>query len=142
MGGAALVLQGQRDSATRDIDVSTPLAPEVTCIIDQIARRRQWPANWINDAVKMWTSHYDSPGDWEVYADSNWVTISIATTRLLLAMKLYACRGRRDIDDITTLFEACGVTSKEEALSVFDKYYPNEAVNDRARDLISSHFES
>ena len=42
------------------------------------------------------------------------VTISIAQPRLLLAMKLRANRGPRDVPDVLALIAVCGLRSYEQ----------------------------
>jgi hypothetical protein len=58
------------------------------------------------------------------------VTVSVATCKLLLAMKLLAARPR-DVEDITLLIAACGITERQAAFDVFDDYYPTESLKPR-----------
>ncbi len=85
-------------------------------------------------------SHYDTDADWDVFTDENDVTVLVARAPLLLAMKLYAGRGRRDAADIDRLLEACGVESLAEADELFDRYYPSEAIAENALQQLQSRF--
>lgn len=61
--------------------------------------------------------------------------MSVAKCPLLLAMKLLAGRSR-DIDDISLLLAACGITKRQGALNVFDHYYPTESIKQRALHIL------
>jgi hypothetical protein len=60
------------------------------------------------------------------------VTVLYARPRLLLAMKLRAGRGTRDAEDIEGLIEACAIASLAEAEELFDYYYSDEVMAERA----------
>ncbi len=68
------------------------------------------------------------------------VVVCIAGPRLLLAMKLLAGRGRRDQADIDRLLEVLGITSMEDAVAVFDHYYPTEVISKNAVRQLESRF--
>lgn len=80
----------------------------------------------------MWASHYDTDADWEVRFIRRDVTVQVAKPPLLLAMKLLAGRGLRDLTDIDLLLAACGITSLDGAMAAFNKYYPTESIAPRA----------
>ena len=68
------------------------------------------------------------------YGDPEWLTVIqrgevsvvIAPLDLMLAMKLYAGRGRRDSEDVTALVQALGIESVSQARDVFETYYPHD----------------
>lgn len=137
VGGAAVSLQVGREALTRDVDALHPTSARFIDVVHRIASRRGWPNDWLNDAVKGFASHYDTDDDWEVFDSGRDVTVLIARAPLLLAMKLRAARGTRDRDDIERLLRACRVVDGDEAESIFDRYYPTEVMNHRARYLLA-----
>ncbi|HSN02516.1 MAG TPA: hypothetical protein VLS91_03430 [Acidimicrobiales bacterium] len=50
------------------------------------------------------------------------MTIYVARSPLLLAMKLLAGRGLRDAWDIDLLLDACAIESFDEAMALFERY--------------------
>lgn len=128
VGAAAVALQVGREGLTKDIDALYTPTPEIKDVVKRIARTKNWPDTWLNDAVKMFVSHYDTDTDWEVYTEEEGVVILVARPQLLLAMKLLAGRGRRDADDIDRLLDACGIKSVQAAKEIFDRYYPTESI--------------
>ncbi len=96
--------------------------------------------NVLNNAVKMWASHFDTDGDWETHFAREQVTIRVARAPLLLAMKLLAGRGQRDAWDIDLLLDACAVTSLDDAVALFERYYPTETMAPRALRQLRERF--
>jgi hypothetical protein len=68
------------------------------------------------------------------------VRISVGSPQLLLAMKLRAGRGRRDIADVDTLLDACRVSSVGEAVGIFEAQYGAEMLPDRSRLHLEARF--
>ena len=89
----------------------------------------------------MWVSHHDTDADWEIRFITGDVSVQIAQPPLLLAMKLLAGRGQRDATDIDLLLGTCGITSFNEAMAVFDKYYPTETIAPRALRQLQDRFD-
>lgn len=142
VGGAALAIHFHRDTTTTDVDALYGKDPAVEEAARQIARARGWPDTWLNDDVKMWTSHFDGPGDWTRFEVRDDVTVSVAGARLLLAMKLRAARGRRDAHDIEVLLDACGTTSVREAVVLYEEYYPEDGMGPSALPQLRARFDS
>lgn len=140
VGGAAIAIRFGRHATTTDIDALYRADPAVEEAARTIARKHGWPETWLNDKVKMWTSHFDDPDDWADFAVRDDVTISVAGAPLLLAMKLRSGRGRRDAADIDLLLDACGVTGVAEALALYESYYPEDAMADGARRQLIARF--
>lgn len=131
VGGAAVMLQANRATLTSDVDAlftSTPLIAEA---IHRVASKNAWPEDWFNNAVLVFASHFDQDDDWELRFSHHNVEILIARPPLLLAMKLLAGRGRRDYPDIDLLVQACGLTTMNEAVAIFEHYYPTEVMRPR-----------
>lgn len=140
VGGAAVALQYGRPATTSDVDALYRADPAVEEAVIAIARRRGWPEDWLNDNVKMWTSHFDGPSDWAHFDVREDVTISVAAAPLLLAMKLRSARGRRDAPDIDVLLDACEIGSVTEAVELYDRYYPEDAMGPGALPQLETRF--
>jgi hypothetical protein len=140
VGGAAIAVRFARDTTTTDVDALYGSAPEVEAAAQHIARRRGWPDDWLNDKVKAFASHFDSPDDWVCLDARQGVEVRIADAPLLLAIKLRAARGRRDAADIDLLLDACGIDTAEAALAVFERYYPEELLPQRAHAQLAARF--
>jgi hypothetical protein len=135
VGGAAVMIQAGRESLSRDIDALYAPSPNIDEAIRAVAMSNNWAETWLNDAVNMYASNYDNDEDWEIHIARAGVTVSVAKCPLLLAMKLLAGRSR-DIDDISLLLAACGITERQGAVDVFDHYYPNETMKQRALRIL------
>lgn len=132
VGGAALAINFGREGTTADVDALYGSSDTVEEAARTIARRRGWPDSWLNDKAKMFATHFDAEDDWVAYAVRGGVEIRIASAQLLLAMKLRAARGRRDAGDIDLLLDECEVHTVAEARGIFERYYPEEELSDRA----------
>jgi hypothetical protein len=140
VGAAAITVQVGREAATSDIDALHGSSPEVKAAVERIAEARNWSPTWLNDAVKMYMSHRTTDADWELGIDEGVVTILYARPQLLLAMKLRAGRGLRDAEDIDGLLNACEIASRTEAEELFDHYYPEEIIAERAMRQLQARF--
>jgi hypothetical protein len=56
-------------------------------------------------------------------------------------MKLHAGRGRRDAGDVDLLLAKCGITTLEDAVEIFDKYYPTEVMAPKAMSQLRERFD-
>ena len=117
---------------TRDIDTLQLGGDEVQAAVDRVARARQWPSDWLNDAANMWASHFDTPDDWTVHLARGGESVCVARPQLLLAMKHLAGRGRRDTCDTDVLLDVCGIESIDQAMAVFNRCYPTESIAPKA----------
>jgi hypothetical protein len=133
VGGAALSIEYFDRPATADIDGLLHPSEEIKPFADQIASERGWPEDWLNDKVTAYVSHRDTDADWKTVITDGEVTVKVGSPKLLLAMKLWAGRGRRDGPDIEKLLAMCDVNCVEDAEHIFDHYYPEEAMKPGAR---------
>jgi hypothetical protein len=138
VGGAAISVCFTRETTTADVDALYGSDPVVEAAASEIARRRGWPDNWLNDNVKQFASHYDTNDDWIDFKVRDGVTLRIAGAELLLAMKLLASRGVRDSQDIDVLLAACQIETFENALQLFERYYPEEELSERAMTQLNA----
>lgn len=142
VGGAAIAIQFGRFATTSDVDALYRSDPVIEEVAREIAASRGWPDSWLNDDVKMWASHFDTLGDWtQIHVEGD-VTVSVASARLLLAMKLRAGRGRRDAPDIAILLEECDIGSVVEAVDLFDAYYPEDEIAPPAMAQLCATYDS
>jgi len=89
------------------------------------------PVDWLNDAALAYIPPVGAD-DWIEVVREGSVTISIGSPQMLLAMKLYANRGRRDADDIDYLLGVCGVTTVQDAQEIYERYHAQDVLTDAA----------
>jgi len=140
VGGAAISVAFDRETTTTDVDAMYGANPDVENAARTIAYRHGWPENWLNDNVKQFASHFDTPDDWTNLDVRDGVAIRVASAQLLLAMKLFAARGRRDSQDIDRLLDACAIQDAEAAVALFERYYPEEELSERALRQLHERF--
>jgi hypothetical protein len=137
-GGAALSLGFFDRGTTADIDARICFDADVTDLLQLIARKRGWQADWLNDAGKGFLPLYGRPVEWRTVFDQDGVTIRLASAEALLAMKLNANRPGRDDEDIAQLLVICGVDSLAGAEEVFEAYYPGDCMTERALRMVDA----
>jgi len=141
VGGAALRLAHFDRATTADIDAQiAPLAP-LTPIIEDIARDRGWPTNWLNNKAVMFIPTLGRTVEWEPVLDDADISIAIAPIDALLAMKLNAARPGRDTDDIAKLLVLNNIDSIAQAEELFESFYPGDALPDRTIRLVTHILE-
>lgn len=136
-GGSAIALEWQFRAATRDVDVviqgDSAFVREAA---RQIARARDWPEDWMNDAVKGFVSAH---GDHQPYAEytnperPGGLRVFVPTTEYLLAMKCLAMRvgdaEGHDATDIKHLIRVLGLKTTDAVMAVVEKYYPRTRIS-------------
>ena len=140
VGGAAVMIQAGREVLSRDIDALFAVSPALTQAISVVASNRNWSLDWLNNAVNMFASHFDTEKDWLPYIEKSGISLKVASCELLLAMKLHAGRGR-DAEDIDLLIKACEITTRREVEVIFDRFYPTESLKSRSQRLLATYFE-
>lgn len=131
VGGAALAVLDVKRRATSDIDAVVVPAGAASEVIQGMAVEYDLPANWLNDAALAYIPPVGNE-DWiEIYRSGR-VSISIGSPQMLLAMKLFANRGIRDIDDIEFLLSACEIKSVQDAQDIYERYHAQEMLSDSA----------
>jgi hypothetical protein len=136
IGGAALALRYFDRTSTTDIDARLSIDGDIRAVVEEIGRRHGWGVDWLNDAGAKFIPAYGRAVNWETLADRDGVTIQVASAEALLAMKLRANRQGRDSDDIAELMAICETNTVEAAESVFEAYYPGDALSDRAVAMV------
>lgn len=140
VGGAALRLAYFDRPATRDIDARIQPADALQPIVEGIGVERGWDTDWLNgDAVKF-IPGYGAAVNWLPLHHDEHVSIWVAPTDTLLAMKLKAIEGRRgrDEDDVAHLLAITGITTADEAEKLLDSFFPGDALNERALATLES----
>jgi predicted nucleotidyltransferase len=139
VGGAALALAFNARRTTRDIDAVFEPKSEVYGAAREVADRLNLPDDWLNDAVKSYIPGTD-PDALPIF-DRPGLTVSAASARFLLAMKLRAARVELDVDDIQFLANLLGLYSAEEILQVATERYDADDLPPRAKYLVQELFK-
>lgn len=143
VGGAAIALAHDHErDLTGDIDViGANGRPLVEAAVAEVAEERGLPPDWLNFKVAMSAPDPDRPEPaFKRLRERDGVRISVGSPQLLLAMKLRAGRGRRDIADVDTLLDACRVSSVGEAVGIFEAHYGAEVLPERSRLHLEARF--
>lgn len=142
VGGAAIVLTVNANRRlTRDIDAALSPKAEIERAARTVAERRHWPADWLNDdAAQFLPSGFGRPAEWVTLYQDATITIQAATNETLLAMKLYAAarRGTREAEDIADLLDRLGITSLDDAESLYGEFYPGDEFPPKTERLVES----
>lgn len=140
VGGAAMTLEYQARDATRDIDAQYYPKDAVNNVALQVARRHDLPDDWLNDKAAMFISPVVDDENAKVFLTIGTVMIQIASPEVLLAMKIRASRPSRDAADIEFLCRYLHVSSVDQAIDIFEAYYPEDPLPVRAKPLLKSIF--
>jgi hypothetical protein len=129
VGGGALCFVYDRQ-ATIDVDAAIYPKEAVAGYAAEIARRHGLVPDWLNDKAVGYFPH-DEPATILVVAVGD-VIVERADTDVLLAMKLRACRPRKDLFDLAVLLRHHDVRSLTEAEAWMDRFFPEDQVKDPA----------
>ncbi len=131
VGGAALAVLDVDRRATSDVDAVIVPAGVAVDVIATMAIDHDLPDKWLNDAALAYIPLVGSE-DWiEIYRCGD-VTVSIGSTPMLLAMKLFANRGIRDSDDIEFLLSACDIACVQDAQEIYERYHSQDVLSGSA----------
>lgn len=136
-GGSALILASNFRAATADVDAVAQLDQDVVDrLTADIARDRQWAADWLNDGVRTFLSpnvdgieqHHSL---FRAYPDDDdpGLRVFVPSAEYMLALKLAALRvdpkrGAKDRDDIKNLLAIVGIATAEEAVAFTAAFFP------------------
>jgi predicted nucleotidyltransferase len=146
-GGAVFTLvYGSRDS-TKDVDAVVRQGEVAKNLALKVARELGLPEDWLNDDVKQFLAEKEAKRRLAEADFGEGLRISVPTAAYLLAMKLRACRPplpgyAGDYGDIRFLVRKMGITSVEAAEAIHDKFFPHDALQDAAREVVSSAIEA
>jgi hypothetical protein len=145
VGGAAIALEYHHDRPiTSDVDawVAGTAAGRIDVdeLVATIAADRGWPSDWFNTKASMFIPDYGDSSEWTPIMTVGDVNVFVASAKMMLAMKLRAGRGRRDLSDLPPLIAATGVTSRANVQALYDEFYPHDPMADRSRSWLDQHF--
>lgn len=145
-GGSALMLASNFRIATQDVDAVVEGDQSiVTRWAVEIARKRQWPGDWLNDGVRTYLSpQVDSLQEhhalFRAYPSEQepGLRVFVPSPEYMLAMKLMAMRldptgEKSDVADILNLLDVVGLHTPEEVLSFAASFYPEATISGRLR---------
>ncbi|MGH9017678.1 MAG: nucleotidyltransferase [Acidimicrobiales bacterium] len=135
VGGAVMVMDFGAREMTDDVDGGVYPAKVVLEVAAEIGERRGWDPKWLNDAAKIYIPDFKRP-DWKSIKKVGTLEIFTADARAMLAMKMRASRGARDEIDLTVLLSECGIASAEEAVSLYEEYFPEDPLPAQAVPMI------
>jgi methylmalonyl-CoA mutase cobalamin-binding subunit len=138
VGGAAMALAFDARRSTRDIDAVFEPKTEVYRAAHAVAEELDLPDDWLNDAVKGFVPGTD-PDAVPVFERPG-LSVSAASARFLLAMKLRAARVEQDAEDIRFLAGLLGLHDADAVLQVALDRYSADDLPPRARFLVDELF--
>jgi hypothetical protein len=125
VGGAVMVLAHDSRDATFDVDGDFYPRDSVVEVAADVARLQGLPDDWLNAAANGFIPVFKSP-NWQPLYRFGSLEVLAADDRTMLAMKIRASRGRRDEPDIALLLQRCGITSVEQAVALYEEYFPED----------------
>ena len=152
-GGSALLLTLNRQINTGDVDAYSRETRISSKLAAEMAEEFGWDENWLNDGVKGWLSSRDADPDvkalFKTYPaeDQPGLRVYTAKPEYLFAMKCRAMRvggveTNSDIDDIKLLARAIGLKSSQDALTLVEKFYPQNMLQPKTRLGLEEIFSS
>jgi hypothetical protein len=137
VGGAVMVLAFESRESSDDLDASVYPPEEVLRMAREVGRRRGLEPDWLNDAAKVYIPIAKEP-DWQLLGTYGALEVLRADESTMLAMKLRASRGMRDRGDIEYLIRRCGFATEEDVLAMYNDFFPEDPLPNRAMPLIRS----
>lgn len=138
VGGGAMVVAYQARRLTRDVDAIFEPKAVVYEAAAAVGERLNLPENWLNDSVKSYLPGTDDSA--KVAFTSHSLTVSVASARYLLAMKLLAARAEQDEEDIRALYDICGFRTALDGMALVEEYYPSALIAPRTQFLLEEMF--
>ena len=150
-GGSAIVLSWEFRKSTRDVDVAIYNdAGYLKGIAGQIAQERNLPKDWLNDGVKGFLSNKEERQlflELPENSETKGLRVFTPTPEYLLAMKCMAMRigdleNSSDIEDIKNLIQITGLSTKDQIISLVEKFYPENLIQPKVLYGIEEIVES
>lgn len=137
VGGTAMLLAYNRTRLTKDVDAVS----ENSDVVEHEARAmaslcRDLADDWLNSRVRPMLPRMVDEDQAEVLAVPG-LSVAVASPRHMLAMKVCAARGERDIDDILLLCDVHGLTSISGVFAVADDVGGEGMIRDESVLLVS-----
>jgi Nucleotidyltransferase of unknown function (DUF6036) len=134
VGGAAMAIAYDTRRTTTDVDAIFVPSDIVREAAHVVAEELELEPDWLNDGAKSFAPGND-PDQVSVF-ESRFLSAAVASPRYLLAMKLLASRTDRDIDDILSLYQLCGLSTAKEGTELLESYYPARIIPVRDQLLL------
>ena len=139
IGGAAMSLAFARERTTEDVDARIDTGHyRLTQAVQKVGRRHGLPDSWLNEQA---TTAIPRTGDLRAQTlyESAYLTVTGASAKHLLAMKLAAARGK-DRQDIAVLCEQLELGDPAEAIALHRALFPGEQLKPAAREALDAAF--
>lgn len=149
-GGSCLMLVSNFRMASQDVDaVAATDQGFIDRVAAEIAERRGWPHDWLNDGVRTYLSpSVEAPDDLALTAtypseQTPGLRVYVPTAEYMLAMKLMSLRiggvdGEKDRGDIDNLIRIVGVGTPQDLVALAARYYPEARVSSKLRTAAAS----
>lgn len=125
VGGAAIALQHDVRRTTDDIDGLVVPAGDVLAAVREVARDERLREDWLSTAAQPWIP---APTIKVEPGATPGLAVELAPPEHLLAMKLIARRGARDMNDILILARALGVSRAEDLRKIVVAAYGEDMI--------------
>ena len=139
VGGAAMSLAFDRERTTRDVDARIDTGhSRLVEAVRKVGRRHGLGDTWLNDQATTAIPRTPDARAQTLY-ESPHLTVTGASAKHLLAMKLLAARGA-DRGDIATLAEHLKLKEPGDAIRIYKDLFPDEELKPRAHQLLDWAF--
>ena len=137
VGGTAMVLAYDRTRLTRDVDAITEAQEVVEAEAREMAAgRRDLASDWFNGRVRPLLPQVVDADRVEAFSAPG-ISVVVASPRHLLAMKVRAARGERDLEDIVLLARALGIDAIADVIAVADEVWGPGLLREESVFLVS-----
>lgn len=127
VGGAAIALRGiSADRRTGDVDALMVPEAEVLQAAHEVASDRQIRPNWLNSAARPYIPPL--PTEARKIPTDPGLALQVASDEHLLAMKIIAARGRRDMGDIVSLAQRLQLSAASDLVALAREAYGDDAI--------------
>ncbi len=140
-GGAAMALAYDADRVTRDVDGLIieghgPVMAAAQAAASELGLIR----GWLNEGVSVYLSSEPDPGRSPVFDHPN-LAVYCVSAEHLFALKARAARAQ-DLSDLERLAGVLGVITDKQALSIVERFFPEDPISARALAIIEDLFGS
>lgn len=137
--GAVMCLVFRARPATKDVDAVFEPTREIREAAAAVARRRNLPEDWLNDAAKGF--FLSDPPRIPVLELAN-LRVWAPTAEYMLAMKCVAARfDTHDRDDVIFLVRHLGLEDPAAVFEIVERFCPRGRIPPKARFLVEELFE-
>lgn len=134
VGGAAMALAYDESRTTRDVDALFEPKGQVRELAARLGGRHGLDEDWLNDAAKGFMPGAD--GAPRTVYESESLLVQVPSPEYMLAMKLHASRGERDLEDAAKLANISGITTPREGVELLGRMYPVSMLLPRHRYVV------